>query len=182
MGAIRHIEAADTPYAYIISTANSEWWNSDIEALETFDIDNLLDYQVIGGSQFGTTGKFSWTFPSSIPKGQYSVFIHDGDDDSTIEAGVVDWDGNTLIVSGNILSVDGVNINLSTLPSSSDHASWSLLESIRMLVNRFFGQVTHDRPNGTINTYGYDESTIITEQSATVVSDIETQGKSGDPT
>jgi hypothetical protein len=107
MGAIRHIEAADTPYAYIISTENSQWWNTDTPGLEAFDAGNLADYKVVAGSQFGTTGLFPWTFPAGIAAGQYTVLLYDGDDDSLIDAGVVDWDGTGLVVAGNVVAVNG---------------------------------------------------------------------------
>lgn len=102
---IRHIKATNTPYAYIINTLNSEWYNFDTSSFETFDAGNLADYAVPAGTQFGTTGVFPWTFPGSIAAGQYSVFVHDGDDDSVIEAGVVDWDGAQLITASNVRKI-----------------------------------------------------------------------------
>lgn len=106
----RHIQAVDTPYSHIINTANNEWYNADTEAFEAFDAGNLADYAVLAGSQFGTTGKWTWEFPSGIAAGQYSVFIHDGDDDSLVDAGVVDWDGASLQVAADVRKVTGTAV------------------------------------------------------------------------
>lgn len=106
----RHIKATSAPYAHIINTANSEWYNSDTTGFETFNGSNLADYAVAAGSQFGTTGVFPWEFPSGIAAGQYSVFVFDGDDDSLIEAGVVDWDGAALNVAADVRKVTGTAV------------------------------------------------------------------------
>lgn len=107
---IRHIPAVATPYAHIINTANSQWWNTDTAAFEAFDAGNLADYAVLSGTQFGTTGIWPWTFPSGIAAGQYTVFVYDGDDDSLVEAGVVDWDGSALNVAADVRKVTGTAV------------------------------------------------------------------------
>lgn len=93
----------------VVINDDSQWWNtSGTPAFEAYNAANIADYR-IAGSESGSTGVYSFTFPAGITVGSYTVLIVVQAGAALAEAdfpangvGRVNWDGSNIIQNASI--------------------------------------------------------------------------------
>lgn len=80
--------------------------------------------------------------------------------------------------TGYKLASDGLDTIAATDPASGDPATWTFAQRIKMLCNRFYNKFVHNTNTGQAQGYADNGTTVLTTQSWTTSSGVETQSES----
>ena len=169
-----------TTYAFKVIDYRGYYWNtSGTPAFEAYNAAHIANY-ANGAATPNANGRYAQAFPSAIVAGDYIVELcsRAGGSLATTDPAVaesdVHWDGATFQGPGNVY-VAPAGLNNIPLSYPSGRAA-NFTQMLVQLYRRFFNKTVYDSVGNTIKTYANDDTTVVTTQTTSDASGVQTVG------